>query len=113
MSTPLQIALEGADSRAAIEALNESPELKLEWQENKEVTRELATTLALLATVISMTGTTIAIAEQIRKWRDLWKARTKDGKKTIDKVVLINGDRRIVLDNTTEEKIVEFLNKME
>jgi hypothetical protein len=111
METTWQIALEGTSAKEAIESLNESPELELQWEEKKETTRE-AGTLAILATVIAMTDGVLAIAEQIRKWRDLWKERSKNGNKVIERIILINGDRRLVLDNATEDQIIDFIKKL-
>lgn len=111
MEATWQIALEGTGAREAIESLNESPELDLQWEEKDEITRE-AGILAILATVVAMTGGVIAIAEQIRKWRDLWEEQRKNGSKVIEKIILIDGDRRLVLDNATEDQIIDFIKKL-
>jgi len=111
MKTTWQIALEGTSAKEAIESLNESPELDLRWEEKDETTREVGI-LAILATVVAMTGGVIAIAEQIRKWRDLWKERSKNGNKVIEKIILIDGNRRLVLDNATEDQIIDFIKKI-
>jgi hypothetical protein len=111
MATTWQIALEGTGAKEAIESLNESPELDLQWEEKDEITRE-AGIFAILATVVAMTGGVIAIAEQIRKWRDLWKEQRKNGDKVVDTIILIDGDRRLVLNNATQDQIIDFIKKL-
>lgn len=111
MARTWQIALEGVEAREAITALKAAPELDVQWEEKQEATREPGI-LAILATVVAMAGTVVTIAEQIRKWRDTWQARRKGEQKTIEKIILIDGDRRLILDNATEEQIVDFIKKL-
>jgi hypothetical protein len=66
------------------------------------------TVVATVATIIGIVGGTIAIAEQIRKWYQEYKAN-QSGKR-IEKVLIVgrNG-RRILLEDATLEEIRQIL----
>ncbi|MCM0592174.1 MAG: hypothetical protein ACSI46_15670 [Gloeotrichia echinulata DVL01] len=103
----IRLAIEGEDAIAATEALLAIPGISGNYSVNSEApTRE--TVVATVATIIGIVGGAIAIAEQIRKWYQEYKAQ-QSGKR-IEKVLIVgrNG-RRLLLEDATLEEIRQIL----
>ncbi|MBE7552724.1 MAG: hypothetical protein HS126_16765 [Anaerolineales bacterium] len=108
MST-IQFAIEGEGAADAAASLVALPELSGSWEATGADEREI--TLAAIATVVGITGGTLAAAEQIRKWYAEWQ-KGKSGK-TIKKVVLVGSKgKRIQLENATAREINEVLQEL-
>jgi hypothetical protein len=106
-----QIVVEGSAAEAAMTALDEAPDLQLRWERADEAARDPAT-IAIIASVIGAVGGAVAIAEQLREWRDLWVKRDAGGGRVIERIILVDGDRRLLLDNASKEQIIEFIKKL-
>ncbi len=104
----IQLSIEGQDAAAATRALVQIADIKADWQPVGDNQKEL--TLAAIATIVGITGGTLGIAEQIRKWYREWKKAP--AAKKIEKVVLIGPDRRILLENASVEDIKSILDQM-
>ncbi len=103
----IHLAIEGEDAVAATEALLAIPGISGNYEVSAESPRK-ETVVATVATIIGIVGGAIAIAEQIRKWYQEYKAN-QSGKR-IEKVLIVgrNG-RRILLEDATIEEIRQIL----
>ena len=93
-------AIEATDELLAIEGVEGS------FTVDEEIQREGV--LATIAIIVGIVSGTLAVAEQIRKWYEAYRAG-KSGKK-IAKVLIVghNGDR-LLLENATVEQIRKVL----
>ncbi|BDI20086.1 hypothetical protein ANSO36C_58880 [Nostoc cf. commune SO-36] len=80
----IQLAIEGEDAIAATEALLAIPGISGNYSVSSEAP-EREGVIATVATIVGIVGGAIAIAEQIRKWYQEYKAK-QSGKK-IEKVL--------------------------
>ncbi|MEH2211813.1 hypothetical protein [Nostoc sp.] len=103
----IQLAIEGKDAIAATEALLEIPGISGNYAVNSDAPEREGVT-ATVATIVGIVGGAIAIAEQIRKWYQEYKA--KQSGKRIEKVLIVgrNG-RRLLLEDATLEEIRQIL----
>ncbi|MEJ6487024.1 hypothetical protein N0Y54_38190 [Nostoc punctiforme UO1] len=110
----IQLAIEGKDAMptagyayAATEALLEIPGISGNYAVSSDAPEREGVT-ATVATIVGIVGGTIAIAEQIRKWYQEYKA--KQSGKRIEKVLIVgrNG-RRLLLEDATLEEIGQIL----
>jgi hypothetical protein len=100
------IEVQGQDAVAATEELLEISGLSGSYEIEEGVERE--GTLATIATIVTIVGGTMAIAEQIRKWYQEYK-QGKSGR-TIEKVLIVGKDgKRLLLENATLEDIRKIL----
>jgi alkanesulfonate monooxygenase SsuD/methylene tetrahydromethanopterin reductase-like flavin-dependent oxidoreductase (luciferase family) len=67
----IQIEIQGQDAVAATEELFSTSGLEGNWETEGEAERE--GTLVTIGTIIAIVGTTLAAAEQIRKWYKEYK----------------------------------------
>lgn len=97
----IQIEIQGRDAIAAAQDLFSNCGLNGNYEIEDEAGEE--GTLAAIATVIGIVGSTSAAAEQIRKWYQDYK-QGKSGK-TIEKVLIIgcNGQRLLLADATPDQ----------
>ncbi|ARV63082.1 hypothetical protein BZZ01_17085 [Nostocales cyanobacterium HT-58-2] len=104
----MQVEIQGQDAVTATEELFSFEQLSGNWETVDGVEREA--TIVTIGTVVAIVGSTLAAAEQIRKWYKEYK-QGKSGKK-IEKVLLVgrNG-RRILLENATLEQIKQILDE--
>ena len=101
----IKIAIEGAAADEAARSLFEIEGLSGEYALDDEVRRDGG--LTVVATVIGIVGGTMAIAEQIRKWYAEYKARQSP--KTIEKVLIVTANGRLLLEGATVEEIAKVL----
>ncbi|MEQ8755088.1 MAG: hypothetical protein RID09_16445 [Coleofasciculus sp. G1-WW12-02] len=101
----IQFEIQGQDAIAATEALFAHPGLEGHWETADEPDKE--GTIATIGAIVGIVGGAITIAEQIRKWYQEYQ-KGKAGKK-IDKVLLVKGDRRLLLKDATIEEIRQIL----
>ncbi|HEY9604274.1 MAG TPA: hypothetical protein V6C85_21850 [Allocoleopsis sp.] len=103
----IQIEIQGQDAIAAAQDLFSTCGLNGNYEIVEETQKE--GTLAAIATVIGIVGTTSAAAEQIRNWYQDYK-QGKSGKK-IEKVSIVgrNGQRLLLDTSTLLEQIQKSL----
>lgn len=65
--------------------------------------------LGMLNAVLSVVGSTFAVAEQLHRWYQASKEVKGKSEQTIEKVVLVSKDKRLLLKNATVEQIQQFL----
>lgn len=104
--TDILLEVQGTDAIAATEEILAIPELTGTWETEGGTGKEPIITT--IATIVGIVGSTLAIAEQIRKWYQEYK-KGKSGKK-IEKVLIVgqNG-RRLLLEDATIEQIQKIL----
>lgn len=100
----IQVGIEGEGAPAAAAALLEIPGISGSY----EVPTQREGTLAAIATIITIVGGAVALAEQIRKWYQEWH-KSHPGKQF--DVVILDPDtgNRILLEEATIEEITEIL----
>ncbi|MDF5709238.1 MAG: hypothetical protein PUP90_16630 [Nostoc sp. S4] len=103
----IQVGIEGEDAPAAAEALLEIPGISGSY----EVPTQREGTLAAVATIITIVGGAVALAEQIRKWYQEWH-QSHPGKQF--DVVILDPDtgNRVLLQEATIEEITEILKSL-
>ncbi|MEH2156309.1 hypothetical protein [Nostoc sp.] len=103
----IQLAIEGEDAIAATEALLAIPGISGNYGVSSDAPEREGVT-ATVVTIVTIVGGAIAIAEQIRKWYQEYKA--KQSGKRIEKVLIVgrNG-RRLLLKDATLEEIRQIL----
>ncbi|BAS59509.1 hypothetical protein NIES2135_09620 [Leptolyngbya boryana NIES-2135] len=101
----IQFAIEGQDAVLAAQELVSLDGIQGSWTTDDTARKE--GTIAVIASVIAIVGGTVAIAEQIRKWYKEYK-QGKSGT-TIDKVVIVCGSQRLLLENASAEQIQKVL----
>ncbi|MBO3463589.1 hypothetical protein G7B40_031165 [Aetokthonos hydrillicola Thurmond2011] len=104
--TVIQIGIEGEGADEAAEALLQIPGIS----GNSEAPEQKEGTIAVIATIVGITGGTVALAEQIRKWYQEWK-KSHSGKQF--DVVILSENGRIVLEKATIEEICQVLKALE
>jgi hypothetical protein len=99
--------VEGEGAIEATEALLQIEGLTGNWAPSSEEPTK-GVLIATIATIVTVVGGTLQIAEQIRKWYQGYKQK-QSGKK-VDKVLIVsrNGDR-LLLENATVEQIQKIL----
>jgi uncharacterized membrane protein len=102
----IKFSIEGDDAIAATEELLAMDGMEGSYAVDKEIQRDGV--LAVIATIVGIASGVLAVAEQIRKWYQAYRAG-KSGKK-IAKVLIVgrNGDR-LLLENATVEQISKIL----
>ncbi|HHP7245838.1 MAG TPA: hypothetical protein ACFE0H_14255 [Elainellaceae cyanobacterium] len=108
----IQISVEGQAAIAATQDLLAIDGLSGQYEVDEEdVEREGI--LATIATIVAIVGGTMAIAEQLYQWRQRYKSISQDADQgtaqKVDQVLIVCGDRRILLENATVEEIKAFL----
>ncbi|MFN6481917.1 MULTISPECIES: hypothetical protein [unclassified Nostoc] len=103
----IRLAIAGEDAIAATEALLEIPGISGNYAVSSDAPEREGVT-ATVVTIVTIVGGAIAIAEQIRKWYQEYKA--KQSGKRIEKVLIVgrNG-RRLLLEDATLEEIRQIL----
>ncbi len=102
----IQFAIEGKDAAEAAKSLLDIPEISGDWEPVGGTQKSLS--LATFATIVAITGGSLAIAEQIRTWYKEWK-KGRSGK-TIEKAVIICSDgKRLLMKDAAVEDIQRFL----
>ena len=102
----IKFAIEGEGAIEATEELLTMEGIEGSYAVNEEIQREGV--LATIASIVGIASGALAVAEQIRKWYQAYRAG-KLGKK-IAKVLIVgrNGDR-LLLENATIEQIRKVL----
>ncbi len=103
----IQLAIEGEDAIAATEALLEIPGISGNYRVSSDAAEREGVT-ATVATIVGIVGGAIAIAEQIRKWYQEYKAK-QSGKRIAKVLIVGRNGRRILLEDATLEEIRQIL----
>ena len=103
----IQIVIEGENSQAAAAELLSIPgvtgELKISDSKKAD---PLTTTVA----IITIIGTTLAIAEQFRKWYQ--ESRQNRAGKTFDVLIIYDDGRRILFEDLSLEEVKSILDTL-
>ena len=108
MTQSIQLVIDGTGAGPATAELRTLPGLTITTDNNLPtggVTRSLDL-LTVTANIVTITGG-LAVAELIRQWYREW--RQGKANKTIEKVVIIAGNQRLLLENTTKEQLAKIL----
>jgi len=110
MTHPIQLVIDGTGAGPATAELRALPGLTIDTVRDPSagVTRDLDV-LTVTANIVTITSG-LAVAELIRQWYREW--RQGKANKTIDKVVIIAGDQRLLLENTTQEQLAKILDAL-
>ena len=104
----MKIEIQGQDAVQATEELLSIEGLEGSYETVSEVERE--GTLVTIATIVAITAGTMTIAEKLYQWGQKYqKSRQNLGGARIEKVVIINGDKRILLENASPQEIQKVL----
>ncbi|NJL03239.1 MAG: hypothetical protein HC838_03555 [Spirulinaceae cyanobacterium RM2_2_10] len=106
-----QLDIQGADAGQAAAALCELEGVEATWQPVEGDYRE--GTMAAIATVIGIVGGSIAIAEKLHKWYSTYRQRQTAQGAVVEKVVIIAGDQRLLLEGKTVAEIKQWLDVLE
>ena len=104
-STGITIAIEGGSADEAAIALLNLDGIQGEYEPDETVSRDGG--LTAIATIVTIVGGTMAIAEQIRKWYTEYRQRPGD--KKLDKVLIVTPNGRFLLENATINEISKAL----
>ena len=111
MTHPIQFVIDGTGAGPATAELRTLPGLTIDTIGDPSpggTTRDLDL-LTVTANIVTITSG-LAVAELIRQWYREW--RQGKANKTIDKVVIIAGDQRLLLENTTKEQLAKILDAL-
>lgn len=103
----IHLVIEGEDAIAATDALLAIPGISGNYDVSSEAT-EREPILTTVATIVSIFGGTLAIAEQIRKWYHEYKAK-QSGKKIAKALIVGRNGRRLLLEDATLEEIRQII----
>ncbi len=109
MMAEIKVSIEGKGSKTAAESLFEIADLQGNWETVNLTPTKDGGVLAIIATIVGIVGTTLAVAEQIRQWY----LQQKKAQKKLENVVLVAGDTRVVLENATVDDIRTVLEALE
>jgi len=107
MPHAIQLIIDGPGAGPAAAELRTLPGLTLTTDQTATgpATRS-GDALTVIANIVTITGG-LATAELIRQWYQTW--RQGKANKPIDKVVIIAGDQRLLLEHTTKEQLAKIL----
>ncbi|ERN42329.1 hypothetical protein KR51_00010000 [Rubidibacter lacunae KORDI 51-2] len=111
----LQLEIEGAGAAVAAQALTELEGFDAGWEslgDDGMTRRDPMTVMAALATIVGLVGGTLEIAERLIAWYRHFKQKAPSDK-TIDKVIVQIGARRIDLENTTVAQLKTILDSLD
>ena len=110
MAQPIQLIIDGTGAGPAAAELHALPGLTVTTNEQgvTGVTRDVDL-LTVTANVVTI-ASGLAVAELLRQWYKEW--RQGKAHKTIDKVIIIAGNQRLLLENTTKEQLAKILDAL-
>ena len=104
----MKIEIVGIDAVQATEELLKIEGIEGNYETLDEVRRE--GTLATIATIVGITVGTMTIAEKLYQWNKKHQKSLEPGTGAkIEKVMIINGDKRLLLKDPTVEQIKDIL----
>ncbi|MFZ4658904.1 MAG: hypothetical protein ACOYNY_17970 [Caldilineaceae bacterium] len=108
MSQPIQLVIEGVGAAPATAELRTLPGLTITTAPAADASHK-GDPLTIIANIVTISSG-LALAELIRQWYREW--RQGKGDKPIDKVLIIAGNQRLLLENTTKEQLVKILDAL-
>ena len=105
MPHAIQFIVEGTGAAPAADELNAYPELTIVEQPAPPGTTR-SDLLTITANLVTVVGGSLAAAELIRQWYLTWKGKEN---KRIDKVVIVAGKQRLLLEDTTTDQLAKIL----
>lgn len=110
MAQSIQLIIDGTGASPAAAALRALPGLTVATADDQATgaTRGLDL-LTVTANIVTITSG-LAVAELLRQWYREWRQGKEN--KTIDKVIIIAGNQRLLLENTTKEQLAKILETM-
>jgi hypothetical protein len=106
VSSEIKFAIEGEGAIEATEELLTLEGIEGSYAVDEEIQREGV--LATIAAIVGIASGTLAVAEQIRKWYQAYKAG-KSGKKIAKVLIVGRKGERLLLENATIEQIRKVL----
>lgn len=110
MAQSIQLIIDGTGASPAVAELRALPGLTVTTAADVATgtTRDLDL-LTVTANIVTITSG-LAVAELLRQWYKQWRQGKEN--KTIDKVIIIAGNQRLLLENTTKEQLAKILEAM-
>ncbi|MFN8489022.1 MAG: hypothetical protein U0350_15655 [Caldilineaceae bacterium] len=107
MPQSIQLVIAGPGAGPAAAELRTLPGLTITTEQPPPaaVTRS-GDALTVIANIVTITGG-LATAELIRQWYLAWRRGKAD--KPIDKVIIIAGEQRLLLEHTSKEQLAKIL----
>ncbi|MCX6048514.1 MAG: hypothetical protein NT075_25705 [Chloroflexi bacterium] len=107
MTQSIQLVIDGTGAGPAAAELRTLPGLTITTDHNlpTDATRNLDL-LTVTANVVTI-ASGLAVAELLRQWYLEW--RQGKANRTIDKVLIIAGDQRLLLENMSKEQLAKIL----
>jgi hypothetical protein len=104
----MKIEIVGIDAVEATEELLTIDGIEGSYETLDEVRRE--GTLATIATIVGIIAGTMTIAEKLYQWNKKYQKSLEPGTGAkIEKVMIVNGDKRLLLKDATVEQIKDIL----
>lgn len=106
MAPPIQLIIDGTGAVPALAELQVLPGLTVDAPTPTGGATRTVDLLTVTANIVTITGG-LATVELLRQWYTAW--RRGKGNKTIDKVVIIAGDQRLLLENLSQEQLARIV----
>ena len=109
MNQAIQLVIDGAGAEPATAELRALPGLTITTAPIADGATTKGDPLTIIANIVTISSG-LAVAELLRQWYHEW--RQGKNNKTIDKVLIIAGNQRLLLENTTKEQLVKILDTL-
>jgi hypothetical protein len=103
----MQIEIVGQDAVQVTEELLAIDGIKGSYEVLNAVQREI--TLATIATIVGIVGGSLTIAEKLYELNKKYQNSLNPTEARVEKVMIINGDNRLLLKDATIEQIKDIL----
>jgi hypothetical protein len=108
MTQAIQLVIDGAGAEPATAELRALPGLTITTAPMADGATK-GDPLTIIANIVTISSG-LAVAELLRQWYHEW--RQCKNNKTIDKVLIIAGNQRLLLENTTKEQLAKILDTL-
>lgn len=108
MSQSIQLVIDGTGAGPAVTELRTLSGLTITAPAATDAITK-GDPLTIIANIVTVSSG-LAVAELLRQWYREW--RQGKGDKTIDKVLIIAGDQRLLLEHTTKEQLARILDAL-
>jgi hypothetical protein len=109
MTQPIQLVIDGTGAEPATAELRALPGLTITTAPMADGAIAKGDPLTIIANIVTISSG-LAVAELLRQWYYEW--RQGKNNKTLDKVLIIAGNQRLLLENTTKEQIAKILDTL-
>lgn len=110
MAQPIQLIIDGTGAGSAAAELCTLPGLTITTDSTLTSTATRNVDLLTITANIVTIASGLAVAELLRQWYKEWRQGKEN--KTIDKVIIIAGTQRLLLENTTKEQLAKILDAL-